>query len=164
MINELYTFSPGSFVMADEWNANFSALRKSANEHLSAIKDANEQLAFVNGDLSGVYSAVDNFINSSSFTGTSLHITTPNTEFYNGTDITVSQQLTINVEKINGEARVLFRTSGTRSLSPVQINYAGGAENINFIDNSDAWSGGLVTVVFLYETNNKLNVRMVKGL
>ncbi len=164
MINELYTFSPGSFVLADEWNANFSTLRKASNEHLLSIKDADNQLAFINGDLSGVYNGVDNFINSTSFPGTSLHITTPNTEFYNVTPITTSQQLIIDVERINGEARVLFKTSGTRSLSPVQINYVGGAANISFIDNSEAWSGGLVNIVFLYETNNKLNVRMAKGI
>lgn len=163
MINELYTFSPSSFVLADEWNANFSVLRKTSNDHLVAIKDGYNNLAFVNGDLTDVYNAADNFINSSAFSGTSLHITSPNNEYYNTTNITSSQQLALNVEKINGEARVLFKTSGTRSLSPVAITYAGGSANINFIDNSENWNNAGTKVIFLYEMNNKLNVRMVKA-
>ena len=163
MINELYTFSPSSFVLSDEWNANFSTLRKTAKDHLNAIKDGYNTLAFVNGDLTGVYNAANIFINSVSFSSTSLHITSPNTEYYNGTSITSSQQLVLNVEKIKGEARILFKTSGTRSNSPILINYAGGSGNINFINNSDVWNNAGIKVVFLYEMNNKLNVRMVKA-
>lgn len=161
MITQLYTFSPSSFVLADEWNANFSVLNKSTIEHLQWIQDAYNDIAFPNSDLTNIFNAVYNYINSRSFTGTSLHITSPNVEYWNGTAITTGQQLAINVEKINGEARILFKTTGTRTQDAIAITYAGGSGNINYISNSDVWKPAGVKAVFLYETNNKLNVRLV---
>ena len=161
MITQLYTFSPSSFVLADEWNGNFSVLNKATSEHYQAIQDDYNEIAFKNSDLTNVFNAVNNYINSRSFTGTNLHITSPNVEYWNGTAITTSQQLAINVEKINGEARVLFKTTGTRTQTPIVINYAGGSANINYVDNNDVWEPQGIKCVFLYETNNKLNVRLV---
>lgn len=165
MITELYTFSPGSYVVADEWNANFSTLFNVAGQHSEAITDAYNLVAFYTSDLSLVYARVDVQQNSYSFSGTALEIKSPNVEYWQNRveEITDSQELVVTVGHINGEARVIFRTSTDRSLTPVTVNYAGGAENINFIDDSRVWQEAGTKVLFFYESNNKLNVRMAKA-
>lgn len=167
MITELYTFTPGSYVVADEWNANFSVLHNVAQQHSEAITDAYNLVAFPNGDLSGVFANVDNSINSFQFTGTSIAILSPNMEYWQNRleTITQDQQLIIRVGKINGEARVFFQTSGTRdiALPPFLINYDGGDANIDFIDDSRVWQDAGTKCLLFYELNDKLNVRMVKA-
>lgn len=167
MITELYTFTPGSYVVADEWNANFSVLSNVAEQHNEAVVDAYNLLAFSNSDLSTVFENVDNYINSFQFTGTSIAVLSPNMEYWQNRleTITESQQLVIRVGKINGEARVFFQTSGTRdiALPPFLINYDGGDENINFIDDSRVWQDAGIKCLLFYETNDKLNIRMVRA-
>jgi hypothetical protein len=167
MITELYTFTPGFYVVADEWNANFSVLSNVAEQHNEAVIDGYNLLAFPNGDLSGVFENVDARPNSVQFTGTSIAILSPNMEYWQNRleTITADQQLVIRVGKINGEARVFFQTSSTRdiALPPFLINYDGGDANIDFVDDSRVWQDAGIKCLLFYELNDKLNVRMVKA-
>lgn len=167
MIIELYSFTPGSYVVADEWNTNFSVLYKTASQHNTAIVDAYNLDAFPSSDLSDVYLNVYNYMNSFQFVGTSIAILSPNVEYWQNSleTIDIGQQLVIRVGKISGEARVFFQTSGARDpgLPPFVINYDGGAANIDFIDDSRIWENPGIKCLLFYELNDKLNVRIVKA-
>lgn len=167
MIVELYSFTPGSYVVADEWNANFSVLYNFAVLHRKSIYDAYDLVAFPNDDLSNILTNVDNYINSYQFVGTSIAIMSPNVEYWQSSleTITTAQQLVIRVGKISGEARVFFQTSDTRDpgLPPYVINYDGGAGNIDFIDDSRIWQDPGIKCLLFYELNDKLNVRIIKA-
>lgn len=163
MIYELYSFSPGTIVVADEWNSNFAVLNNNAIAQEEAIIDGNNDLALKSGDLSSVYARANTQPNSYIITGLSFNVTSPNQEFWLGNELTSSQQLNINVQKIKGEVRILFKTDGSiRDFSPIVLTYAGGAEAIDFIEDNRMWSNNKTKVLFLYEMNDRLNVRMVE--
>ena len=81
MITQLYTFSTGSYVVADEWNANFRVLYNTSLSHQDAITDAKNTIAFPLSDLSGVFSAVKGQPNSSFIPGNTVVIA-PEQEYY----------------------------------------------------------------------------------
>lgn len=165
MIYELYSFSPGTFVVADEWNSNFTVLNNNANVQEEAIIDGNNELALKSGDLSGVYARTNAQPNSTIISGLSFNVTSPNQEFWLGNDLAPDQQLNINVQKIKGEVRILFKTDGNiRDFSPINLTYAGGSEAIDFIEDSRTWSNNKTKVLFLYEMNDRLNARIVEQI
>lgn len=123
MIIQLYTFAPGSYVVADEWNANFRTIYNANLAHVEAIQDMNSTLAFKNGDLSDVYAAVRNQPNCFEISGTAVTVA-PECEYYkvlgNGED------LIINIPRgLNSEARVLIQINKLRTELPFVITYNG---------------------------------------
>lgn len=167
MITQLYTFTPGSYVVADEWNANFSTLNNVAQQHTEAITDAYNLVAFPNSDLSNVFLNTNNYPNSFQFVGTNVSVLRPNTEYWESRLETIGadQQLIIRVGQISGEARVFFQTSTTRNIAlpPFLINYDGGDVNIDFVDDSRVWQDPGVKCFLFYELNGKLNVKLIKA-
>ena len=120
MITQLYSFSPGSYVTAEEWNANFKVLDNTNKQHAEALDDAYENLAFPNGDLSQVYSRARVFANSFSIDGNTV-VLSPQCEYYKV--LSSGQGLTINIpEGFNSEARILIQTQENRSLLPFSVN------------------------------------------
>ncbi|MCQ2574557.1 MAG: hypothetical protein MJ156_00430 [Alphaproteobacteria bacterium] len=156
MINQLYTFSGGSYVVADEWNANFSALQTSNVNCDQAITDANNIVAFPDSDLSQLYAALNAQLNSFQIPGTSVVVSAEN-EYWKV--LGDSQTLTISVPTgMNGESRVVFKTGNDRSVRPITFSYSG---TINYIDDTNTWKKAGVKFVFLYETNNNLYVKLL---
>jgi hypothetical protein len=129
MITELYTFSPSSYVVAEEWNANFRTLYKVNVAHEEAITDAQAQVAFPNSDLTSLFSAVRNQLNSFAIPGNTVAIA-PEYEYYK--ILSSGQDLVINIpDSMAGEARVLLNVQETRTLMPFIINYSG-TQNISY--------------------------------
>lgn len=130
MINSLYSFSPDSNVVADEWNANFRALQDNTNDCADAIVDANNEIAFPDSDLSGLFAAVKARPNSFGIPGTAITIS-PECEYYktllNGEDLSV--QIPMN---FNSEARIAIRILDDRTLLPFSVLYAGKKTNIDY--------------------------------
>lgn len=123
MINKLNVFSENTYVVAEEWNANFKALSQSNKNCEEAINDANKQLAFPNGDLSGVYAAVRSKPNSSKIYGNAVQVSAEQ-EYYKR--LGSNQQLQITIRKgMNGEARIVVYIPDARSELPFEINYSG---------------------------------------
>lgn len=152
----MYTFSPGSFVVADEWNANFNVLYKTSSEHAQAISDAYDETAFPNSDLSNVFAAVNGELNSFAIEGNSVTVGV-NQEFYK--TLSSGQELAITIPQgMDGEARVLFRLQENRSLLPFSINYSG-TKIINHYNNYVFRPG--YYYIMIYETNNVAQVKLI---
>lgn len=158
MITELYTFTPGSYVVADEWNANFRVLYNSNVAHLEAINDAWATVAFPTSDLSSVYAAVRNQPNSFAIPGNTVTLS-PECEYYK--TLASGEDLAINIPSgMNAEARVLIRIQEDRSLLPFSINYVGSSIiNYGFYDYLYFRSG--YYYVMIYETNGVAQVKLV---
>lgn len=164
MIIELYTFAPGSYVVADEWNANFRTVYKANLAHVEAIQDMNNKLAFKNGDLSGVYAAVRSQPNSyavaMSGNSTTVNVS-PEQEYYLDTPVSSSQEFMINItDGMRGaEARILFELSEDRSTMPFSVSYSGGTTIINHYNNYVFRAG--YYYVMIYETNGVAQVKLI---
>lgn len=156
MITQLYTFSPSSFVVADEWNANFRTIEKANLLHEEAIVDAQAQYAFPNSDLSGVFTAVSNRPNSSGISGNTVTIA-PEQEYYKV--LSSGQELVINIPTgLNAEARILIQTQENRSLLPFSVNYSG-TTIINHYNNVGYDAG--YYYIMIYETNGLAQVKLI---
>lgn len=156
MITQLYTFAPGSYVVADEWNANFRTIYNVNIAHYEAIQDAYTSLAFLNGDLSGVYTAVRSQPDSFLINGTIVTVS-PECEYYkilnNGED------LVINVPTgLNAETRILIQIQEDRSLLPFVVNY-NGTLIVNHYNNNVFWAG--YYYIMIYETNGLAQVKLI---
>ena len=157
MIIELYTFSPGSFVVADEWNANFRTLRKTAIEHTEAIEDGFATIAFPDSDLTAVFNAVKGRSNSHLFTGNSITESQlyAEQEYYGE----VSTQLNVTIPVgMNGEARILVHLLSDQTLMPFNINYSG----TKIVDhyNNNVFREGYYYLM-IYESNNVAQVKVI---
>ena len=156
MITELYIFSPGSYVVADEWNANFNVLYKTTYEHLEAITDAYQVVAFPNSDLTGVFNAVKSQYNSFVIAGNSITVSTER-EYYKV--LSAGQDLSITIpENMNGESRVLIQIQEDRSLLPFSINYSG-TTIVDHYDNYVFRSG--YYYIMIYESNGLAQVKLI---
>ena len=156
MITELYVFSPGSYVVADEWNANFRVLEKTAVLHEEAITDAYNNVAFPNSDLSGVFAAVKSKPNSSAIPGNTVTVA-PEHEYYK--TLSNGQDLTINIPTgLNAESRILIQIQEDRSLLPIVVNYDG-TLIVNHYNNNVFWTG--YYYVMIYETNGVAQVKLI---
>jgi hypothetical protein len=156
MITQLYTFTVGSFVVADEWNANFRTIYNTNIAHYEAIQDAYNTLAFQGSDLSDVYAAVRSQPNCFEIGGTAVTVA-PECEYFkvlgNGED------LVINIPTgLNAEARVLIQIQDNRSLLPFSIGYSG-TTIINHYDNYVFRAG--YYYVMIYETNGVAQVKLI---
>lgn len=129
MITQLYTFSAGSYVVAEDWNANFRTLYKANVAHEEAITDAQDQIAFPNSDLTELFDALHGQLNSFAIPGNTVTIA-PEYEYYK--ILSPGQDLVINIpDSMAGEARVLLNVQETRTLMPFIINYSG-TQNISY--------------------------------
>lgn len=156
MITELYTFSPSSFVVAEEWNANFRVLYNTVSAHMEAIADAQATIAFPDSDLTGVYNAVRSQLNSFAIPGNTVTVA-PECEYYK--TLASGQDLVINIPTgLNAEARVLIRIQEDRSLLPFSVNYDGTLV-VNHYNNFVFRSG--YYYVMIYETNGVAQVKLI---
>ena len=158
MITELYTFSPSSYVVAEEWNANFRTLYNVNIAHLEAITDANSTIAFPNSDLTDVFNAVRSQLNSFAIPGNTVTIA-PECEYYK--TLANGQDLVINIPTgLNAEARVLIQIQEDRSLLPFSINYPGTTRiNYGFYNYNYFRSG--YYYVMIYESNGVAQVKLI---
>ena len=133
MITQLYSFSIGSFVVAEEWKATFSTLHDYCVAHALAIEDAYDTLAFPDSDLTYVFSSIRR-------TDTNVSMNQPyisfivdrNREYYVGSpsnpDV-LPPQTPVNIiirEGMEGECRVIFRLPELMTLeAPIRITYKG---------------------------------------
>lgn len=156
MIIQLYTFAPGSYVVADEWNSNFNTIYKANLAHTEAIVDANSSIAFPNSDMSDIYSAVLSQPNSFNISGTSVTIS-PECEYYK--TLSNGEDLFINIPSgFNSEARVVIQIQNDRSLLPFSVGYSG-TTIINHYDNYVFRAG--YYYIMIYETNGVAQAKLI---
>lgn len=156
MITQLYTFSVGSYVVADEWNANFRTIYNTNLAHYEAIQDAYNTLAFPSSDLSDVYAAVRSQPNSFEISGTAITVA-PECEYFKV--LGSGEDLVLNIPTgLNAEARVLIQIQDDRSLLPFSIGYSG-TTIINHYDNYVFHAG--YYYVMIYETNGVAQVKLI---
>lgn len=156
MITQLYTFAPGSYVVADEWNANFRTIYNANLAHISAIQDAENLVVFPNSDLTDVFNAVRNQPNSFVINGTAVSIS-PECEYYKV--LGSGEDLVINVPAgLNAEARILIQVQEERDLLPFSINYSG-TTIINHY-NDVGYNAGYYYVM-IYESNGVAQVKLI---
>ena len=157
MIIELYTFSPGSYVVADEWNANFRTIYKANMLHKESIDDMYNDLAFPDSDLSAVFASVKSRPNSSEISGNRI-VVAPEQEYYKV--LPSSQDLTIHIEPgLNAETRILIQTQEDRYTKPFLIEYTGTIVENKFV-NTSFYAAGFY-YIFIYETNGVAQVKLV---
>ncbi len=158
MITTLYTFSIGSYVVAYEWNANFTALNNAGIEHAGAIEDAQVGVMFPDSDPHALFSRIDAEPNSFNIAGTA-QIIANDCEYYKS--LASGEDLTITVPSgLKGQARIILKTVENRVLTPLIINYTGGNENIVWFNGLANWYKAGMKFVFLLERNGKLFVKM----
>ena len=156
MITELYLFSPGSYVVADEWNANFKTLYQVNVDHSTAITDAYNDIAFPNSDLTAVFNAVKGQYNSHHIDGDTVSVSVEN-EYYK--TLSSDENLVIKIPAgMCGEARVLIQLQEDRSLLPFSVNYTG-TTIINHYNNYAFWAG--YYYIMIYETNGVAQVKLI---
>lgn len=157
MITELYNFAPGSYVVADEWNGNFSALYKTSLYHEEAIQDLTNSVAFPNSDLSAVFNAVRNSPNSHFIEGNSVLVSVEQ-EYYK--TLSNSEDLNITVPLgLNGEVRVLIKIQNLRTEFPFVINYNG---QINIYYEDYKYFNPGFYYIFMAESNGLLQVKLIE--
>ena len=156
MIDKLNVFSENTYVAAEEWNANFKVLNRSNEDCLNAITDANEQLAFPDGDLSGVFSAVQSRPNSQKIDGHDVYID-PEQEYYKTLDS--SETLKIYIESgLNAESRIVIYVPNNRTLKPIDVSYSGTL--IEKYGAGTVFKAGYYYIM-IYETNGTAFVKSV---
>jgi hypothetical protein len=158
MIISLYTFAPGSFVVAEEWNSNFRTLYNTNLAHIEAITDANSTIAFPNSDLTSLFSAVSSQPNSFAIPGSSINIS-PECEYYK--TLGSGEDLVINIPTgFNAECRILIQIQENRSLLPFSVSYAGTTIiNYGFYNYNSFRSG--YYYIMIYESNGIAQVKLI---
>lgn len=158
MITQLYVFSPSSYVVAEEWNANFRVLYNANLAHLEAINDAWNTVAFPTGDLSGVFSAVRSQLNSFAIPGNTVTVA-PECEYYK--TLANGEDLVINIPTgLNAESRVLIQIQENRTLLPFSVNYNGTTDiDYGFYDYLYFRSG--YYYIMIYEANGLAQVKLI---
>lgn len=156
MINKLNVFSENTYVVAEEWNTNFRVLNQSNEDCATAINDANEQLAFSNGDLSGVYAKVKSEQNSTQIPGLGVTVSAEQ-EYYK--TLSSNQDLQIGIPLgMNGEARIAIYIPDNRSQKPFSIEYSG-TQIINYYNATEFVAG--YYYIMIYETNGVTMVKLI---
>lgn len=159
MITELYTFTPGSYVVADEWNANFRVLYNFNAQHTEAIADAYTDIAFPTSDLTAVFDAVRRYPNSFAIPGDTVTVA-PECEYYktlaNGEDLTIQ----IPSTDLNAESRVLVRILDSTTLLPITVVYNGNELLSSSTYTNFTFSSGYYYVM-IYEANGVAQVKLI---
>ena len=156
MINQLYTFTVGTYVVADEWNANFKALANSNADCVQAIEDAEVSVAFPDDDLTQLFNAVRKKPNSFAIAGSTV-IVQPECEYYKA--LSDGEDLAIQIPTgLNAEARVIIRITDDRSLLPFSILYSGDT-NITYGEDMVFPAG--IYYIMIYETAGQAQVKLI---
>lgn len=156
MINQIYVFTVGANVVADDWNANFNILRDSNEQCDEAIKDAQNALAFPDSDLSGVYSAVRARPNSFEIP-TDTVLVQPECEHYKV--LSSGQDLKIQIPKgFNSQARILIKVPDDRNLIPIAVLYEG--TKVTSVGSQKSYKSGYY-FAFVCEMNNTAYVKLI---
>lgn len=129
MIERLYNFTEGTFVVASEWNANFNVLNQSNYECSVSVGDAYNALAFSDSDLSQLFRVVNLRANSFAVVGNNVVIQ-PECEYYKA--LASGEDLNIQIPtNFNAEARIAISIPDNRELPPFSVNYGGKKLEIN---------------------------------
>lgn len=158
MINQLYTFTVGTYVVADEWNANFKALANSNADCVQAIEDTEVSVAFPDDDLTQLFNAVRKRPDSEAFTSTEQSITlnmVAGKEYYG--ILTGTQDLFLSIPRnMNGEARVAVRVDQERDLRFFETTEGAIINDGGF----DKFRAGYYFIL-IYETNGLAQVKLI---
>ena len=160
MITELYTFSTDSFVVAEEWNANFKTLYSVSGQHEESINIGRETIAFPDSDFTQLFSVIKTQPNSHSIENNSIVVGTEQ-EYY-GT-LYSGQDLQIHIPKdMNGEARVLVYLTQDTTLKFFNITYDG-TTVIEYADNryDTLWFPSGYYYIMIYEGNDIAQVKLI---
>lgn len=158
MITQLYTFSTGSYVVAEEWNANFRVLHNASLSHKEAVMDGQNSIAFPTSDLSNVFASVKSQPNSSFISGSTV-VVAPEQEYYK--TLSSGQDLTINIpDDLNSEVRILIQTEEDRTLLPFIVNYSGTKVIDYGFYNYDYFRAGYYYIM-IYETNGLAQIKLI---
>lgn len=158
MINQLYTFTVGTYVVADEWNANFKALANSNADCVQATEDAEASVAFPDDDLTQLFNAVRKKPNSFAIAGSTV-IVQPECEYYKA--LADGEDLAIQIPTgLNAEARIAIRLTNERSLLPFSILYDG-QQQISFGDYEHLKFRAGYYFILIYETNGLAQVKLI---
>ena len=132
MIISLYNFSIGSYVVAEEWNANFRVLSEYCFAHAEAIEDGYDIYAFPDSDLTNIFDVCRSYPNVKMNQAYTSFMVERNTEFYIGSPenpnaLPAQQQVRIVIPQgLEGEARVIFRLPELMTVTPpILIEYKG---------------------------------------
>lgn len=156
MINQLYTFTVGTYVVADEWNANFKALANSNADCVQAIEDAEVSVAFPDDDLTQLFNAVRKKPNSFAIAGSTV-IVQPECEYYKA--LADGEDLAIQIPTgLNAEARIAIKISDDRDLQPFSVFYEGELK-VN-VGMGEFFSKG-VYFIMIHETNGLAQVKLI---
>jgi hypothetical protein len=156
MITQLYTFSPGSYVVADEWNANFVALRKACTLHYEAIEDAYAVLLFPDSDTTQFFGVLRSQPNSTEIPGMTV-ILEPEHEYYK--ILPNGQDLTINVPTgFSSESRIAIKIQDNRTLLPFSVLFSGTTQ-ITY--GEDAVFPAGIYYILIYELNGVAQVKLI---
>jgi hypothetical protein len=164
MITQLYVFSPGSYVVAEEWNSNFRVLYQTASAHTEAINDAYATIAFPDSDMSGVFAQVRARDDSHFIPGTAAVVAVDiaaSHEYYK--TLATGQDLFINISQtMNGEARILLQLQEDRQLMPFDAAFAGGFQGEVIINhyNNYVFRAGFYYIM-IYVTNGVAQLKLI---
>lgn len=157
MITQLYTFSPSSYVVADEWNANFQTIYNTNVLHAEAVVDGYDTIAFPTSDFTDLFNAIKGKPNSSLVTGSMIDVA-PEQEYYKV--LSNGQDLVINIPTgLDSESRIIVQMQGESSLSPFIINYDGEKQESYGV--LDTFPAGMY-MLFIYETNGLAQIKITK--
>lgn len=160
MITQLYIFSPGSYVVAEEWNANFRIIYQTTHLHREAIYDAYSVIAFPDSDLSGVFAQVRARGDSSFIEGNSVDIAASQ-EYYK--TLASGEDLFIGIPgDMNGEARIILKLEENRQLLPFSAAFVGGIPGTVIINHSEsyAFDAGYYFIM-IYVTNRVAQIKVI---
>ena len=158
MITQLYTFSPSSFVVADEWNANFSTLNKASQQHQESIQNAKNTIAFPDSNLSNLFNAVKTKFNS--FNIPTVNVTVDVEQEYYKT-LASGQNLVITIpSNMNGESRILIKIQENRTALPFSIVYSGTKDISYGYYNYNYFRSGFYYIM-IHESNNLAQVKLI---
>ena len=160
MITELYTFSTNSFVVAEEWNANFKTLYSVSGQHEEAINIGWQTIAFPDSDFTQLFAAIKSKPNSSIIDGNDVTVAVEQ-EFYK--TLYSGQDLNITIPHgMDGESRVLVYLTNNRTSKFFTIHYTG-STLIEYLDN---YYNGLTLpsgyyYIMIYEGNDIAQVKLI---
>lgn len=161
MITQLYVFSPGSYVVAEEWNANFRILYQATYSHREAIDDAYSVIAFPDSDLSGVYAQIRARGDSDDITGQSAVDIAAGHEYYK--TLASGEDLDIRIPgDMNGEARIVLKLEEDRQLLPFSAAFSGGIPGTVIVNHSEsfAFDAGIYFIM-IYVTNRVAQIKVI---
>lgn len=172
MITQLYEFSVGSYVVADEWNANFRVLNEYCIAHKISIEDAYNEVAFPTSDLTQVFNTIKAWANVNTNASYDSVFAKRNFEIYVGPVPPQTQvQIYIESDKMtNGECRIIFTLPELMtSDAPILVYYKGVAVTTLKDKNGDCYidAGAYpyynagTYYVMIHELNGKAQVKLI---